>query len=420
MVMNGRLMALVAVPAALVLSPGEFSSEAAEKPQTKPYPHYWLSIATTSQSIPGMPTGMSGIASLFGGGSSFGPRRELTLQLESPRSAGDAPAAQHLIPAGMKMGESLQLKTPKVEKAPLPQHEEHGQPGQYEKPRARMLIYWGCGDSIGKGQPRVIDTSKMNMAEFGTAFAGRTATRQTPPSARKGWTYGEWPDREERTTIPGEASLVGSHRIRGNYTVDIPFTLDARRDFMAPVEFSSLSRTAAGGVKVEWKQIPTAIGYFATAMGHNQNTGEMIFWSASEVPETGFGLLDYLTPSDVNRFIRDKVVLPAAVTSCTVPPVLRDAQGAMLQFIAYGEELNLVHPPKPKDPRQPWNIEWSVRARLKSTGMTPLAALDDESSDRSRRGKAKDGQHDDEGQEERPGGRPGGGIGDRLKGMFGL
>ena len=40
---------------------------AAEKQKTKPYPHYWLSIATTNQSMPGMSAEMSGMASLFGG-----------------------------------------------------------------------------------------------------------------------------------------------------------------------------------------------------------------------------------------------------------------------------------------------------------------------------------------------------------------
>jgi len=48
----------------------------------------------------------------------------------------------------------------------------------------------------------------------------------------------------------------------------------------------------------------------------------------------------------------------------------------MLQFIAYGEELNLAQPPKPKDPKQPWNPRWSVKVRLKSTGMTTLMAGD--------------------------------------------
>jgi hypothetical protein len=48
-------------------------------------------------------------------------------------------------------------------------------------------------------------------------------------------------------------------------------------------------------------------------------------------------------------------------------------EGAMLNFIAYGEELNLVHPPRPADPKQRWDQEWAVKLRLKSTGTTMLA-----------------------------------------------
>ena len=416
------LMAPVLAAALMVAT----TANAAEKEKKKQYPHYWLSIATTSQSMPGMPAEMTGIAGLFGGKSAFGPRRELLLQLESPQVAAGQPMAADEIPPGQKMGAALPLVTPKVEKTI---REQGGQrsPEQYEKPKARMLIYWGCGDTIGKGQPKVIDTARMDMAEFGKAFAGRVPTHQTPPSPRKGWTYGEWPNNDDKTDIPADSSLVGSHRVKGNYTVDIPFSLDAKRDFMAPIEFTSVTSTSSGATKVDWKEVPTAIGYFATALGHNQATGETIFWSASEVAETGFALLDYLTPADVSRFIKEKVVMPASRTTCTVPPIFKDAQGAMLQFIAYGEELNLVHPPKPKDPKQPWNIEWSVKARLKSTGMTTLLSMDEGPDAKSSRNKKKTSQPGDEEavkrtrqESERDSGSPLEEIGDRLKGMFGF
>ena len=60
-------------------------------------------------------------------------------------------------------------------------------------------------------------------------------------------------------------------------------------------------------------------------------------------------------------------------TSCTIPEgIFKDAQGGMIQFIAYGEDMYASYPPKPKDPKAPWNLIWSVKLRLKSTGMTPL------------------------------------------------
>ena len=74
-----------------------------------------MSIATSSQSMPGMTAEMSGMASMFGGKKMFGPQRELKLQLESPRVPTDAPKADHKIPPEQKMGASLPLVTPVVE-----------------------------------------------------------------------------------------------------------------------------------------------------------------------------------------------------------------------------------------------------------------------------------------------------------------
>ena len=347
----------------------------------KPYPHYWMSIATSNQSMPGMSTEMGGIASMFGGKKMFGPNRELKLQLESPRVPKNAPNAEHKIPPEQKMGALLPLVTPVIEKAEHVSPERGEIPEKYEKPQARMLIYWGCGETIGKGQPKILDTATMSPVDFGRAFAGRTPTRQTPPSPRQGWTYSEWPNKDDRTEIPPDSSLVGSHVVKGNYIPDIPFALDKKRDFMAPVEFTMVQKNPDGALKVEWKTIPTAIGYFATAIGHNQETGESIFWSASEVPETGFALQDYLTPGDVARFIKDKVILDPSITTCTIPPIFKEGQAGMLQFIAYGEELNLVHPPKPKDPKMRWDIEWSAKVRLKSTAMLPLMVDESRSSE---------------------------------------
>jgi hypothetical protein len=308
---------------------------------------------------------------------------------------------------------------------------EREKPERFEKPKARMLIYWGCGETVGKGQPRVIDTARMSPADFGKAFAGRTPTRQTPPTAHKGWTYGEWPNSEDRTDVPRESSLVGSNLVKGNYLPDISFVLDKKRDFMEPVEFSPVQATPSGAMKVAWQQIPTAIGYFAAAMGHDQQSGDSIFWSASEVPEIGFALQDYLTPADVKRFIKEKVVMDATRTTCSVPPVFKDAQGAMLQFIAYGEELNLIHPPKPKDPRQPWDPKWSVKVRLKSTGMTALMAGDAEGGRKSTASPKKRQQsksQDADSSASRTGDEESGsgsektknGVGERLRGLFGF
>ena len=44
----------------------------------------------------------------------------------------------------------------------------------------------------------------------------------------------------------------------------------------------------------------------------------------------------------------------------------------MLMMTAYGPESWITYPPKPADPKQPWNPEWSVRLRAKSSASAML------------------------------------------------
>jgi hypothetical protein len=99
----------------------------------------------------------------------------------------------------------------------------------------------------------------------------------------------------------------------------------------------------------------------------------MVTWSSSEVQEMGQTLMDYIAPAQVKRLIGEKVVMPPQTTQCAVPAGIFKNEGAMFNFIAYGNELNLVYPPRPKDPKQTWNQQWAVKLRLKSTAMTLLA-----------------------------------------------
>lgn len=346
-----------------------WSAQAEEKKQ--PLTQYWMTIETHNMSIPGMEQlqGMPGMAS------SFGPNRALRLQLNSPKVLPSDPNATHDIPPGQNMGNTLPLLIPEHEKA-AERHtpEERGREEKVEKPKVRMLIYWGCSEEVRAGQPLVIDTEKMSPVDFGNAFRGRGATHQSPPSERDGWIYADWPNRKDTQKVPKDSSLIGSHFVHGNYSPDIKFSIDRMRDFMAPVEFSSVKGSLTESIRFEWKEIPTAIGYLATAMAHNEKAGETIFWSSSEVQDSGFGLMDFLTPADVRKFIKDKVVMEPRTTSCAIPKgIFKDASGSMLNFIAYGEEMNVVYPPKPADPGEPWNPVWTVKVRLKSTGMTMLS-----------------------------------------------
>jgi len=349
-----------------------FLSPASAAEPKKPLTRYWVSVATHNMAIPGMSQGeMSGLQGMIlGKVAGVGPKKTLLLQLGAPGNPPASPEAAHDIPPGMEMGKSLPLLIPEREK---PVRGEEPQEGKPEKPKVRMLFYWGCGETVRPGQPRVLDTGKMSMADFGRAMAGRTGSVQAPPSPRSGWAYAQWPNEKDQKEVPKSASLAGDHFIHGNYTPDIRFAVGERHDFMAPVEFTSVKGGLADSIAFEWKAIPTAIGYFAMAIGHSEKTGETILWSSSDAQEPGFGLMGYLPPADVSRFIREKVVMGPEVTRCAIPRgIFKDAGGAALQFIGYGDELNIAWPPKPKDPKIPHEYVWAVKLRNKSTGMLPL------------------------------------------------
>lgn len=384
---------------------------AAEKGAKPPEARYWMSIATEKSSIPGMPEGMPGMGGMFG---RSGSGKRLLLQLNSSRTLPAEPAAGHDIPPAQKMGDSLPLVIPERQRT---EPGEPGMPERMEKPKARMLIYWGCGESVRKGQPRVLDTEKMSLAEFGKAMAGRVSvSRQSPPSPQSGRIYSDWPNREDGTQVPADSSLAGSHLVHGNYLPDIRFSIDSGHDFMAPVEFTSVKGSPAEGVRFQWRSIPTATGYFATAMGFDQKNDTMILWSSSELADPGYAMMDYLSEEDVRRLIREKVVMPPSTTTCSVPKgIFGESEGAMLQFIAYGDELNLVYPPR--DQKKPKDPIWTVKARRKSTGMLPLMAIEgmeargDQPS--RQRGRAR-------GDDSEEGGSEGFSPGKALKGLFGF
>jgi hypothetical protein len=368
----------------LTVSPGT----AAEKAKT-PVTQYWISVATQNMSIPGMPQeGMSGLQGMIVGKmAGMGPKNSLLLQLNSPRTLPSAPDATHDIPPGLNMGKTLPLLIPERAK-PVRSAEEPEQ--KAEKPKVRMLFYWGCGETVRPGQPKVLDTEKMSMPEFGKAMSGRTGSGQAPPSQRAGWAYAEWPNQKDRQDVPRGGSLTGDHFVHGNYTPDIKFAVGERHDFMAPVEFTSVTGALTDSVTFQWKKIPTAIGYFAMAIGHNDKTGETILWSSSDAQDPGYGLMNYLPPADVNRFIRDKVVMGPEVTSCSVPAgIFKDAKGAMLQFIGYGDELNIAYPPKPQDPKIPHEYIWALKLRNKSTGMLPIGMDEGKAERRTKESRQK-------------------------------
>jgi hypothetical protein len=353
-------------------------AQTSQQKVTPPIAVYWVS-AETNGGMAGMPGGGAG-AGLLGGlvgglaggampGASGG--RTLLLQLGSARSAAGEPRAAHEIPAGMNMGPSLPLLTPRT---PPREPRERGEepPENFEKPKGRMLIYWGCGEQTRAGQPIVIDFAKIAAGQI-PKFPTIRVQSPRGPSFSASKTYGDWPNVETKMQVPANASLVGEHQVKGNYSPDIRFNVADRTDFMATPSFQPVQRTAGGGMSVQWAAIPNATGYFLSAMGSNQRTQDMVIWSSSEIAEMGWAMQTFISPSEVARLIKERVILSPATTECTVPAeVMKQAETPMAMFSGYGDELNVVHPPRPTDPKVTWEQIYAVKVRQRTGAMLML------------------------------------------------
>ncbi len=339
---------------------------------TGPVSTYWMSAETTAGFGAGMMGGGGGrpslgsIMGMMGGGASAANHR-LTLQLGSS-TATPSPSADHTVPAGFGIGPKLPLLTPRVV-PPAPVEQGESIPKEYQRPRGRMLIFWGCGERARPGQPLVLDFAQMAEGKLPTAamgaMKGLNYTPMRPPSPATSKTYGEWPNERERQSPTPASSLVGPHAVAGTYTSPINFMLTPAQDFMPALGLRT-AKNPSGSAQLTWTPAQAARGYLAMAVGGGaQDT--VALWISSEGQAASFGLPDYLSPGDLEKLVTAKALMPAGSSSCTVPKEFVDvAPTAFVNLAGYGDEANFSSPPRPADPRTPWNIDWTVKVRYRT------------------------------------------------------
>ncbi|MGZ8363273.1 MAG: hypothetical protein ACXW3D_05325 [Caulobacteraceae bacterium] len=385
--------------AVAILAFASAPATAQQQKVTGPVATYWVSADTTS-GMGGMAGAMGGMGagaqmqqpsmgSMMGGalggalggglGGMFGGRKakggagpgarpanythSLTLQLGSTQKAAGEPAAEHLPPQTLGAGPSLPLVTPRQAR-PEPRTEPYNFGG--ERPRGKMLIYWGCGEHAA-APPIIIDFAKIGPGMTPPNIPVISVNTPQPPSAGRFATSGEWPNERSRAQIPAEGSLAGAHTIRGNYSPEISFTLAPGQDFLAPLTITGQSPSPAGGTVLTWNPVPGSTGYFAQFMGSGDGE-QFVLWTSSANAAFMGQLMDYLPPSEARRLVAARVVMAPATTTCTVPSeVVRQAPMGMLMMIAYGDEVNLGDPPRPANPKLAWDRKWDVKVRFKST-----------------------------------------------------
>jgi len=329
---------------------------------------YWMSVATqTGFGTPGSATpSTSDMMRMAMGGSGGGPVRSLDLDLGSKLPPTGAPSAAHAIPPAMQMGASLPLKTPKRQSTKADPVEKP----DYEQPKGKLLLFWGCGESARPGQPVIIDFAKMATGQVPPGlFGGEQVRIARAPSASNWPTHGHWPndDKSSRQAIPGTASLVGAHKVSGTYTPDIGFNL--AQDWLQGVTMKQ-SGQPTGAIRLNWNSVPGATAHFAQMMGGAETAGggaTMVFWSSSDVQTFISGFSDYIAPADAARLVGKKQLMPASQTNCAIPKeAVAAAEGGIISLVSHGPEVNIIHPPRPNDPKNPWVQEWAVKARYVS------------------------------------------------------
>lgn len=341
--------------AALIAMPGS----AQRSPDSGPVARYDMRAGTVS-GFAGMGAGGMMGAMLGGGGDQV--QHELYLRLGSSQApVAGAPKADHFMPAGARLGKSVALATPKEERAPedFPQG---------RKPKGRMLLFWGCGEHAPKGQPVVIDFARLAAGQVPPGLWTTTIIRDLGPTMQNSRTFGRWPAEDHKFVKP-DSSLLGAHRVAGNYSPEMSFTL--ANDFMQPLRVTA-SGQSSGASLIRWGTLPNATGYLATLIGGKSGPGgemsDMVMWTSSAGRQFGGGLSDWLSPGQVAALVRDRTVMAPATSQCLIPAEVTQAAPdfRMGTLTAFGPEEDFAYPPRPTDPKARWDLQWTARIRHRS------------------------------------------------------
>ncbi|MDZ3832181.1 MAG: hypothetical protein U0S50_10225 [Sphingopyxis sp.] len=367
-----RFVSMAAVAAALAAVPG-----AAQK-SSGPTERYEMDVATAS-GFAAMAAGGRGMGSalgmMFGGGPDGKVAYSLDMRLGSIQAPNSPPVrADHFFEPQAKLGKSVPLLGPEPGKW-QPREEGNEMPQNVERPKGRLLLFWGCGAKAGPGQPVVIDFAKIAAGQMPPNLFTTTVPRVREVTTANSKSYAGWPNSKSSKQPPAGSSLLGAHRIAGNVGPDISFTL--AQDYM-PALNASTAAQADGSVMVRWNQLAPATGYVAWAFGGMDRGGaggDMVWWTSSNAREFGGGLWDWLPPATVAKLVTQKVVMPPAQTSCQIPAEVKKASGDLMlgNLNAFGPEASFAYPPKPAG-NAPWAIDWTAKIRFRSHTMLMIGA----------------------------------------------
>lgn len=338
----------------------------AGQPVSPPKARYQMDVSTTSGFGAG---GVSVTKMMFGKGGGNSVAHNLVLRLGSTLPAAGPPSADHFMPAGMQLGLSVPLVTPTPSVSKPTPYETPNSQGEVRRPKGRLLMFWGCGAHAGPGQPFIFDFSRIGQSQpFPPGLMSTLVIPDIGPTFANSKTFGDWPNGKSKAQLKPNSSLLGDHRIAGNYSPEIKFVLD--QDFMAALSARSQDQ-GDGSIMLSWNAVPAATGYYAWLIGAKSagdDVADMVWWTSASGKQFGAGLTDWVAPNVVADLIKRLVVMPPSQTNCQIPAEVKSAAGGfmMTQLYAYGPERNFAYPPRPANPKIAWKPDWTAKVRYRS------------------------------------------------------
>lgn len=363
-----RFVSVAAVAAMLAAVPGS-----AQK-TTGPKERYEMDVATMSgfAAMGGGKGGLGGALGMaFGGDPMSKVAYQLSLRLGSDQTpTAPPPKGDHFFLPQAKLGKSVPLIAP--------ERKEGSYPTEFERPKGRLLLYWGCGAKAGPGQPVIIDFAKVAAGQVPPNLFSTVVPVMREVNQANSRSYVDWPNAKGGKQPGSGSSLLGAHRVASNVGSDINFTL--AQDYMQGLSASTAIQPDQS-VMIRWNQLPAATGYVAWTIGGMQrgggknDVGDIVWWTSSASQQFGGGLWDWLPPATVAKLVTQKIVMPPAQTSCQVPAEVKKASGEFMlgNLNAFGPEANFSYPPKPAG-NAVWNIDWTAKVRFRSYTMLMVGA----------------------------------------------
>ncbi len=273
------------------------------------------------------------------------PTRSLNVRLWSPSIAPADAFAYITPPAGLKQGNKLDLELyrPKPEQTKdTPKTDGDDSFDPQSNPNFTIKIYWGSSETVKPGQPKVIKWTGLSADQQGEMeMQAKKLEAAQSYFYKENWTTGYWPTAKQPGEIAADASLVGDYALTTNYTGNVKIEAAKDVDFLAPITMSSPDIAGkidfASFIPFKWKQIPNALGLYASIIGmEGENT--LILWSSSEVyQENLMADLGFPQMAEVREFVKQTVFMKGDQTKVTVPAgIFKDSDTVMFSMYGYG------------------------------------------------------------------------------------